>query len=264
MGDSRPVNDLGVESCAETSLRGEVSGFAFAFDRPCDEQGTPQQGRFVASGETRCLFDLARNGSRHALGEVLETCRNYLLMVANRELGENLQAKIGASDVVQETFVQAQQVFDRFQGTSDGELLAWLVRILEHKLAQTRTRFAGTQMRDVGREIPLDGGAPSGPFVVHVAAVDASPSSIVARAEETQRLTAALGRLPVDQQRAIELRNFERRSFGELAIELHRSEDAARKLWLRAVARLQRELNPNGDALKAPDDSDEQRLAQVE
>jgi RNA polymerase sigma-70 factor (ECF subfamily) len=48
----------------------------------------------------------ARKGSREALGRLLETCRPYLLLVANNELDRDLQAKAGASDLVQETFIE--------------------------------------------------------------------------------------------------------------------------------------------------------------
>src|SRR5262249_60240894 len=72
----------------------------------------------------------ARTGSLDALGRVLETYRAYLLLVADRELDPKLQAKGGASDLVQETFMEAQRDFGRFQGTTDGELRAWLRQLL--------------------------------------------------------------------------------------------------------------------------------------
>jgi len=100
-------------------------------------------------------FALAHEGSSDALGELLATCRGYLLLVANLKLGESLQAKLGASDLVQETFVEAQRIFDRFNGNSERELLAWLVAILENKLGNTIKRYQYSAKRDVARELPL-------------------------------------------------------------------------------------------------------------
>ena len=60
----------------------------------------------------------AHSGSSAALGEVLESCRNYLLLVADMALKQGSQAKLGASDIVQETFLEAQRIFDRFEGRS--------------------------------------------------------------------------------------------------------------------------------------------------
>ena len=50
----------------------------------------------------------ARAGSREALGRVLESCRGYLLLIAQQELDPALQARGGASDLVQQTFLEAQ------------------------------------------------------------------------------------------------------------------------------------------------------------
>jgi RNA polymerase sigma factor (sigma-70 family) len=60
--------------------------------------------------------------------------------------------------------------------------------------------------------------------------------------EQAETVDAALGRLPEDYRRVIELRNREDRPFAEVGAILGRSADAARMLWFRAVERLQREL----------------------
>ena len=57
----------------------------------------------------------ARAGSREALGQILQACRGYLLLLAERELAPDLRAKGGASDLVQETFLEAQKDFAHFQ-----------------------------------------------------------------------------------------------------------------------------------------------------
>jgi DNA-directed RNA polymerase specialized sigma24 family protein len=110
-------------------------------------------GSFAAVFDSRLVA--ARDGSLSALGSVFEECRNYLLLVANRELGHSIRAKFGASDLVQETFLQGQEVFERFKGTSRQELAAWLTQILKFKLAQAQRRFVDTQKRDVSREQPV-------------------------------------------------------------------------------------------------------------
>jgi RNA polymerase sigma-70 factor (ECF subfamily) len=89
----------------------------------------------------------ARAGSKEALGEALEACRGYLLLVANRELDPDIQAKGGASDLVQETFLEAQRDFARFAGDSKEELLAWLRRMLVHNLLNFTRRYRATGKR---------------------------------------------------------------------------------------------------------------------
>lgn len=189
-----------------------------------------------------------RAGHKEALGEVLDTCRTYLLLVANRGLPDDVKAKVGASDLVQETFLQAQGIFDRFQGDSPEELRAWLVAILENKLAQVKRHYLGTAMRDVGREVPFAAGS-SGPGIGGAVDQAAEPASaIFAAAEEAARFDEAMKRMPANYQTAIEMRNLERKSFAEIGKALNRSADAARHLWLRAFARLQKELGLSDDS----------------
>src|SRR5262245_29306217 len=112
----------------------------------------------TADSSNRCAAGLAeaRNGSVEALGEVLELCRRYLLQIANSEVDSRLQAKLGASDLVQETFLEAQRIFPRFQGDSPDELRAWLRAILLNRAATNVRQFRQTEKRDLGREIVID------------------------------------------------------------------------------------------------------------
>ncbi len=103
----------------------------------------------------RIGLEAARAGDHQALGQVLESCRAYLLAVAERGLDADLAAKGGASDLVQETLLGAYRDIEAFQGRSRGELLAWLRRILRNNLADQRRQYRGTQKRRIGRELPL-------------------------------------------------------------------------------------------------------------
>jgi RNA polymerase sigma-70 factor (ECF subfamily) len=179
----------------------------------------------------------ARNGSAEALGRLLEECRPYLLLVANQELPPGLRAKAGASDLVQETLLQAQGHFDRFRDDGEAELLAWLRRILLHSASNLRRRYCGTGKRQLGREVPLaDNSAAGAP---EVAAADPSPSSLAAAQEEDIVLRRALEQLPEDYRRVVTWRNYDRLPFDEIGRRLGRSAEAARKLWVRAVEQLQ-------------------------
>jgi RNA polymerase sigma-70 factor (ECF subfamily) len=66
-----------------------------------------------------------------------------------------LQSKIDASDIVQQTMLDAFAKRDQFRGSTDGELLAWLRQILKNNLADA-LRDHGRDKRDVWREQPLD------------------------------------------------------------------------------------------------------------
>src|SRR5829696_9456278 len=106
----------------------------------------------------------ARGGSPEALGDALEACRAYLLKIAEADLDPALRAKGGASDLVQQTFLEAQRDFGRFAGGSEEELLAWLRQLLRNNLANFARDYRRTGKRRLDRERLLDaGGASSSP-----------------------------------------------------------------------------------------------------
>jgi RNA polymerase sigma-70 factor (ECF subfamily) len=183
----------------------------------------------------------ARAGDREALGQALEACRRYLLLVAERQLDPDLRAKGGASDLVQETFLEAQRDFGGFQGTSSPELRAWLRRLLLNNLGHFTRRYRATGKRAIGREVGLQAEDSADTPLPEPAADTPSPSVEAMAQEQAAALRQALERLPQDYRQVIALRYLEGRSFEEIGRLLHRSPDAARKLWARAMERFREE-----------------------
>jgi RNA polymerase sigma-70 factor, ECF subfamily len=205
----------------------------------------PQAESHNASVFDRSL-SAARAGSSSALGAVLEACRAYLLVVASREVELDLRAKVAPSDLVQETCITAHRNFDRFNGTTREELIAWLRRILERRLRKAQRQFRGTAKRSLDREISMEG--LSSVTQPHGTAGDVGgPGQSVVAEEDAARLAQALSRLPTDYQLVIRLRNWELLPFATIGREMDRSADAARGLWSRAIQRLAAELE-SGDA----------------
>jgi RNA polymerase sigma-70 factor (ECF subfamily) len=192
------------------------------------------------------LLKAAQAGSREALGRLLESCRQYLLLVSGEELKEEIRAKVAPSDLVQQTFLEAQRDFRSFSGQHHSELLAWLRQILLNNVANENRKFLATQMRNVAKEVPLQTGASdSGPFP-NVEAEVLSPRSLVIAREDEEQLKEALQRLGEQDRRVLRLRFEENRSFAEIGNLLDRSAEAARKVWFRAVERLRREMKSHG------------------
>lgn len=182
----------------------------------------------------------ARQGSRETLGQLLELYRPYLLQIANQELESGLQAKAGGSDLVQQTFLEAQRDFPRFAGSTEAELIAWLRRILTNNLMNFSAQYQQTSKRQLNREVPLD--LRAGNLVM---STEPSPSGQALARERAELLDRSLERLPAEYRQVILYRNRDRLSFAEIGRAMDRSADAARKLWSRAVERLQDELDPH-------------------
>src|SRR6516165_9532244 len=84
----------------------------------------------------------------------LERFRSYLLLLARARLDPLVRAKVGASDVVQQTLLAAHRDYAQFRGRTVGEQAAWLRQILAHTLANV-VRDLRRDRRDVAREQPL-------------------------------------------------------------------------------------------------------------
>src|SRR5579864_1333246 len=106
--------------------------------------------------EPEDLLREAKAGDAATLGHLLEMYRRYLSLLARVQIGKRLQGKVDASDLVQETFLEAHRNFARFRGKSEGELVCWLRQILATNLADVLRRYLGTQGRDVRLEREIE------------------------------------------------------------------------------------------------------------
>src|SRR5262245_490369 len=187
----------------------------------------------------------ARAGDAAALDRLFACCRDYLALIARTRVETWLRAKVDASDLVQQTMMEAYRGFDRFHGGSEGEWLAWLRGILDHNAADF-VRHYQSQKRKAGKEVPLapqvDDSRLAG--AREPAAPGDSPSQALARVESELQLAAALVQLSPDYQEVIVLRNLQKLPFDEVASRMNRSRPATQMLWMRAIHKLQEILQP--------------------
>ena len=200
-----------------------------------------------ARADIQALLAAARRGAPDAIGRIFESARTQLHQLADRELPDDIRAKVGPSDVVQETAVDAQRDFARFVGTTPEELFAWLREILRHNVVDAIRHHRDALKREAAREVSL-GSTATRRAVESLPQFNRSPPGSAIRREEAAALSLVLARLPADYRQAIELRYWRGLSFAEMAPQLGRSPEAVRKLWYRALERLNEELAANGDA----------------
>lgn len=181
----------------------------------------------------------ARAGDPAARDRLFGACRSFVATAARCHLQRGLQAKADASDVVQQSLLEAHRGFDRFAGETPAEWLAWLKQIVARNALDAAKRYRGTAKRDAGREVPLAVHADASAGW-HCQPVDpaSSPSGRAIRWEQELLLAAALESLADDHREVLHLRNIERLPFEEVARRMSRSSGACRMLWMRAVAAL--------------------------
>ncbi len=180
----------------------------------------------------------------------LDGCRQYLLMIANAAIGPELQAKLGASDLVQDTFVEAQRHRAGFRGKSQAELRAWLRKILECRLSNLRRAYLATGKRAVGREVAIETLLVAPKELGDVlASRSPSPSSHAVRSELAHAMVDALARLPEHYRQVVLYRHHDELPWDEIGQRMGCSADAARMVWSRAIRELKKELENHGPTL---------------
>ena len=164
---------------------------------------------------------------------------SWLKILANLEIDSRFCGKFSASDAVQQTLLEAWKDWDRFRGSEEPQRLAWLRQILAHQLAHLARHYAGTQKRDVTREVALQESlATSASRFGKMIPADLTTASVRAEAREQQLLLAdVLQRLPEDYQQVITLRNLQELSHEQVAERMGRSVGAVRMLWVRALGK---------------------------
>ena len=163
----------------------------------------------------------------------LERYRSYLLLLARIRLDRKLRGKLDASDVVQQTMLEAHQAAGSFRGESVAERAAWLRQILARNLANA-VRDLTRGKRDVMRERSLQAGLQS------------SPSQQAQRHERALLLAQALAALPNQQREAVVLRHFQGSSLADIAEELGTTTAAVTGLLHRGLKNLRKALQDLG------------------
>jgi RNA polymerase sigma-70 factor, ECF subfamily len=190
------------------------------------------------------LLELALQGDAEALGRLLEAQRAGLHRLAERQLEGRIAVRVDASDILQQTFLEAYRGFPQFAGRDMQELLAWLHSILDHRIAGAIRDHALLQKRDVSRERSMDdthgGGAP---LKLDLGANFSTPSQKAMRGEDAKRLEQALTALPDDQREAVRLRHLEGWALSDIAVQLGRSTAATAGLIKRGMKTLRRRLH---------------------
>jgi RNA polymerase sigma-70 factor (ECF subfamily) len=150
------------------------------------------------------------------------------------------------SDLVQETFLEAEKRFGQFYGQSEGELIVWLRRVLSTQVARSY-RFHSAQKRDFHLEQSLNNEIDASSELLQQVTDPrhSSPSRSAARREEAVLLSNALEQLPEDYRNVILLRNLQGLSFGEVAARMNRTADSVKNLWARALSQLRDTMRRN-------------------
>src|SRR5262245_12749261 len=93
------------------------------------------------------LIQKARHGNHEALGELLERFRPALNDLAGQLLSPALAQKVGASDLVQETCLDAMRDFGSARVDHAVGLEVWLLALLANNVKDWQRKFQTSKKR---------------------------------------------------------------------------------------------------------------------
>ncbi|HEX3150622.1 MAG TPA: sigma-70 family RNA polymerase sigma factor [Gemmataceae bacterium] len=172
----------------------------------------------------------------------LDRFRSYLHLLAHLHLRDRAAGQLDASDVVQQTMLEAHRNRAACRADNDAGRAAWLRQILAHTIADA-VRARHRAKRDLKRVQSLEAGLAESSIRLGqwLAASGASPSAAADAHEQGLRLAAALAELPDAQREALVLQHWHGQTLAQIGDLMGRSPEAVAGLLKRGLKRL-REL----------------------
>lgn len=174
----------------------------------------------------------------------LDAYRPNLTVLARGQIPVSMQARLDASDIVQETLLEAYRKRDQFQGGQEAKQLAgWLRQLLSCNLIDA-LRTQRRDQRDVRREQMLPQSVDESAMGLDALLIanDSSPSEAVDKRFRALEVARAIEQLPEHQRDAILLRYFQKTTLEEIASHMQKSKPAVAGLLKRGLASLRERL----------------------
>ncbi len=174
----------------------------------------------------------------------LESYRDYLHLLARSQLPVSVRSKLDASDIVQETLLEAHRNADQFRGNSRPSYLAWLRQMLAFNLAD-KLRALRSDKRDIDREQSIAQALDQSSIQLEewLVSQHSSPSIRMERQERALIVASALAKLPEAQRDAIQLRYIDGLGLEAIGAEMGRSITAVAGLLKRGLEGLRSSLS---------------------
>ena len=195
------------------------------------------------STETLELLQRAHHGDRMAFDELFARHLPPLRQFIEFRLDRRLQRRIDASDIVQETQLEAFRRFDDYCERKPMPFHIWLRRNAYERLLNAR-RDHRAALRSVEREQPM----PERSSVLLAQSIKElfpTPSEALARREYRQCVAEALDELPPADSELLLMRHVEGMTHAQIAQVMDIAHATARQRYARALLKLERVLRQN-------------------
>ncbi len=190
--------------------------------------------------KTRELVALAKNGDKSALNQLYRVYMERVRWMLRLRMSKELRSKLESMDLVQDTLIHALNGLDDFTYKNEGDFLRWLSKIAENELRGSLKKLHADK-RDIRKEVQLDnyGLTTTGGVVGTPGPIQATtPSVIMSRKEDLDKLEKAIDDLKPEYKKVIVLAKIDGLSYKEIGERLGKSVDAVGMLLSRAIVAL--------------------------
>ena len=172
----------------------------------------------------------------------LERFRPVLVTLAEAMISPAYRGDIEASDLVQQTLMEAHACADLLDTFEQGPFFIWLRKALKNNLLDA-VKSLNTQKNDVGRRVRESELEDSFARLEQVLAGDeTSPSQLALRNEQIATMLSSLQQLPDNQRMAVVMKHLQGLSLKEVAESLELTESATAGLLHRGRQNLIRRM----------------------
>lgn len=197
------------------------------------------------SEQTRELLQRIQDGDRSAFDELFARHRPRLYRLVQLRQDARMQARVDASDVVQESQLETFRRLPDYLERRPMPFRLWLRKTLEERLQMLQRQHLGAARRSAKREQPIQAGS-NVAMALQLAGIDPSPSQAMVRDELAMKVRSAVEQLDDLDREILLMRTFEGLSYSEIAYVLDVESAAARKRHGRALLRLHKLLKEGG------------------
>lgn len=185
-------------------------------------------------------------GDTSQWGELFEESRNRLQRIVAASIDSRVQGRIDASDVLQETLIEASRRIEEYTAAPTVSFFVWLRFLAKQQLAMAHRRHLNVKARDARRDLPLhafgEGSGSAVALAAQLAARLTTASAALSRKELQREIQSALALLDDKSREILMLRHFEQLTNIETAQVLSISVTSACNRYVRALERLKQIL----------------------
>jgi len=190
--------------------------------------------------KTQQLVTLAKEGDESALDRLCKVYAERVRWMVRLRMTRELRSKLESMDLMQDVLVHAVQGLGDFTYENEGDFVRWLAKIAENVLRDNWERLHA-EKRDIRKEVSLGNGGRTAdgrlPGVPEPFATT-TPSAIMSRKEDLDKLEKAIDTLKAEYREVIVLTKIEGIGYQEIGNRLGKSSEAIRKLVSRAMTAL--------------------------